>query len=275
MYTSTTPSVAGVLLDPEYENRIRRDLGSAATLRGYRGLSAFVSACAIERDFAAVMIDIYSNTEAVSVHNIARLSRMLAGVPLIAVIPLTNEAVQDVVAIVRAGIGHIVSRDGDGHVQTMRTILQNVAPRLNVSQLLEPLRRKLPLAACEVIAACLSCGKHRPTVDEVAAQCGVHRRTLANWLRTSGLPPAGVLISWGRLLTAAATLERSTKAIEQVAFEMGFESSGGLNNLARRYVGLTPQEMRKIGACARVTDALTSVLCCEGRKSSRDQMPRE
>jgi AraC-like DNA-binding protein len=85
------------------------------------------------------------------------------------------------------------------------------------------------------------------TVEQLADELGVHRRTLHNWLRSVGLPSAEQVIGWGRLLLAAALLEAPNRSVASVAARVGFSSEPAFRAMLGRYTGLTPTEVRRSG----------------------------
>jgi AraC-like DNA-binding protein len=98
------------------------------------------------------------------------------------------------------------------------------------------------------------------TVDELADEFKVHRKTLRNWLHAAGLPSPEQTIGWGRLLFAAAVLESSKRPVAAVAAQLGFSSESAFRGMLVRYANLTPRAIRQPGGFDRVITAFrTSV----------------
>jgi AraC-like DNA-binding protein len=105
------------------------------------------------------------------------------------------------------------------------------------------------------------------TVETLADALGTSLRALRDGLRAGGLPTPGLLMLWGRLVAAAARLQRDGRGVEETAFALGYASAPSLARATRTHVGATPVELaeegpervlrtfveRNTGAAARVT----------------------
>ncbi|HTD50094.1 MAG TPA: helix-turn-helix domain-containing protein [Acidimicrobiia bacterium] len=90
------------------------------------------------------------------------------------------------------------------------------------------------------------------TVEQLADECGVNRKTLGNWLRSAGLPAPEQLIGWSRLLVAAALLEAPDRSIVAVAAQVGFSSEAAFRGMLARYTKLRPRDLRQRDGFARL-----------------------
>jgi AraC-like DNA-binding protein len=93
------------------------------------------------------------------------------------------------------------------------------------------------------------------TVEQLAAELGVNRRTLHYRLRHAGLPSPEQIISWTRLLLAAALLEGAHGSVASVAARLGFSSESALRGMLLRYAGLTSRELRRGDGFVRLVGA--------------------
>lgn len=85
------------------------------------------------------------------------------------------------------------------------------------------------------------------TVEELARGMGSSLRALREGLRARRLPtPAGLML-WGRLVAAAARLNRDGRGVEETAFAVGYSSGPSLARASRSHVGATPVELAKRG----------------------------
>ncbi len=84
------------------------------------------------------------------------------------------------------------------------------------------------------------------TVD-LARQAGVTRPHLSVRLRVAGLPSAGHLLVWARLLLAARWLEDPGRTAESVSRQLDYSSGAAFRRTLRNYVGATPTEVRDGG----------------------------
>jgi AraC-like DNA-binding protein len=90
------------------------------------------------------------------------------------------------------------------------------------------------------------------TVEALAEEFGLSRRTLHNRLRAAGLPSPEQVIGWTRLLLAAAMLQVPSGSVASIAARLGFSSESALRGMLVRYMGVTPRELRRADGFARV-----------------------
>lgn len=105
--------------------------------------------------------------------------------------------------------------------------------------------------------------------DELARRCGRSARSLRRDLQTSGLPPPGALIAWGKLLVAIALLDDKAVSVERAALTIGLSGSAALVHLCRRHLGPTPGEVRLHGgltAAKEIFQARIAVKLVESRQ---------
>ena len=86
---------------------------------------------------------------------------------------------------------------------------------------------------------------HRPIgVPEVAAECGLERRTLERRFRSAGLPPVGRSIILHRIARAEQLLTETGMQIKEVAYACGFGGPQRMIYDFRRVRGTTPGSFR-------------------------------
>jgi AraC-like DNA-binding protein len=90
------------------------------------------------------------------------------------------------------------------------------------------------------------------TVEQLAEECGVHRKTLGNWLRAASLPAPEQLIGWSRLLVATALLEIPNRSFTAVSAQVGFSSESAFRSMLLRYTRLRPRDIRQHDSFARM-----------------------
>lgn len=87
---------------------------------------------------------------------------------------------------------------------------------------------------------------HRPIgVREVAAECGLERRTLERRFRNAGLAPVGRSIILQRIARAEQLLTETGMQIKEVAYASGFGSPQRMIYDFRRVRGTTPGSLRR------------------------------
>ena len=153
----------------------------------------------------------------------------------------------------RAGIDGLLLRGHHDLLGSIRCHLADDSPdafsRRVVARLMLP-----DGPAWQVVAHCVRRAMSTVlTVEQLAGELGIHRKTLHNWLRSAGLPSAQQVIGWSRLLLAAALLEAPSRSVASVASRVGFSSEPAFRGMLARYTGLTPTELRRSGGFAHLS----------------------
>src|SRR5690606_5059328 len=83
----------------------------------------------------------------------------------------------------------------------------------------------------------------RPAADDFAREAGLSRPFLSECLKRAGLPSAGHLLIWVRLLQAGYWLEEPGRSAESVSRQLEYSSGAAFRRALRHYVGATPTEV--------------------------------
>jgi transcriptional regulator GlxA family with amidase domain len=119
--------------------------------------------------------------------------------------------------------------------------------------------KPLPDRAQEIAIHCMRRAFVTPlTVEGLARDLRVHRRTLVNQLRTAGFPPPAGLIGWCRLLVSAHLLDHTERTVGDIARTLHFVSPSHYRGTVARYTGMTPTALRRRGALGTVVVSFTS-----------------
>jgi AraC-like DNA-binding protein len=155
----------------------------------------------------------------------------------------------------RVGIDRLLLRDHDDLRASLRRELEDRGLEAINRDVIARLR--LPDGeAWQVVAHCIRRAATTVlTVEELADEFGVNRRTLHNRLRAAGLPTPERVIGWTRLLLAAALLETSNGSVASIAGRLGFSSESALRGMLVRYARLTTPELRRGDGLGRVFSA--------------------
>lgn len=95
-----------------------------------------------------------------------------------------------------------------------------------------------------------------PSPAEMAEALGHTTHTLAGELRAAGLPPAGRLMLWGRLLMAGAYMGKDRHTVEEAAYMVGYAAANSLSRAMKRETGVPPAEVARRGGLSFVHKAL-------------------
>ena len=101
--------------------------------------------------------------------------------------------------------------------------------------------------------------------DQFAEGLGLTRAHLSVGLRSSGLPSAGHLLIWAKLLHAGRWLTDPGRTAESVSRQLGYSSGAAFRRVLRNYVGGTPTELIQRGGLRPVLDRFLNACNLEGR----------
>jgi AraC-like DNA-binding protein len=162
----------------------------------------------------------------------------------------------------RIGVDRLLIRGFDDLGRAIREVARatdvEVVIRDTLAQLgVQPGRAASTLAHClrQTIAG-------RITVEQLADEFHVNRRTIGAWLREASLPTPEHLIGWCRVYWVARSLSSDHRSIGQITRALGFSSGSDLRRMVARYAGCTPTDLRSIGGLERMMIAL------RGRRST-------
>ena len=102
------------------------------------------------------------------------------------------------------------------------------------------------------------------TTGELAARAGVTRAHLSVRLKARGLPSAGHLLVWAKLLHAGRWLGDPGRTGESVSRQLEYSSGAAFRRALRNYTGSTPMGIREAGGLKPVLDAFLGT-CGFGR----------
>ncbi len=103
---------------------------------------------------------------------------------------------------------------------------------------------------------------------DLADRAGLTRPHLSVRLKAVGLPSAGHLLVWTRLLLAGRWLSDPGRTAESVARQLDYSSGAAFRRALRNYVGATPTAVRDAGGLRFVLDRFLGV-CGLGRVGPR------
>jgi AraC-like DNA-binding protein len=136
-----------------------------------------------------------------------------------------------------------------------------------VTRLLSPY---LPARETNVLRLAFEGAQSGWTTKDLADRSGLTRPHLSVRLKAVGLPSAGHLLVWARLLLAAQWLADPGRSAESVSRQLEYSSGAALRRTLRNYVGVTPTAVREAGGLSLVLDRFLAT-CGLGRprRSSR------
>jgi AraC-like DNA-binding protein len=182
---------------------------------------------------------------------VARLRRQFTHASVLVYCDLSARSVRQIPAVTRAGADELILAS---EVKvSLPFVLRSVTQKRLVDGVLDQVQRFVPPGAHALIAHCLAHPRSAVSVESVARELGISRRTLSSRLRADSLPSAGELVGWARLIAAAQLLDEARgRGLEAVAFAAGFQSAAALRAMFRRYTGMSPSVTKAEGALESV-----------------------
>ncbi len=112
----------------------------------------------------------------------------------------------------------------------------------------------LPARSLAAVRLALDDVHRRPTADDFACKLGLSRPHLSVCLRAAGLPSAGHLLVWARLLHAGRWLTDRGRSAESVSRQLDYSSGAAFRRALKMYVGATPTQVTEEGGLAFVLE---------------------
>jgi AraC-like DNA-binding protein len=168
----------------------------------------------------------------------------------------------------RAGISDLALISLDDLRQGLARGVARAAARSTRSQVLRAIGRRLAFPEHLVVRAALDGALLGWHADDLAASAGWSRAHLSVRLRAVGLPSAGRLLLWARLMHAGRWLGEPGRSAESVSRQLDYANGATFRRALRNYVELTPTEIRSEGGLDVVLRAFLDV--CGLNDSLRD-----
>lgn len=112
----------------------------------------------------------------------------------------------------------------------------------------------LPPREVETVRRALEGALRGWSTEVLARASGVTRPHLSVQLREVGLPSAGRLLLWGKLLHAGGWLTDPGRSAQSVARQLDYSSGAAFRRALRHYTGATPSQVRHGGGTGFVLD---------------------
>jgi AraC-like DNA-binding protein len=225
---------------------------------------------AVRSPLGVAIVDPYQGG-ALGVAEIRRLRERAPRVEVLAYTDFRARRPSDPFTLALLGVRAVVSLDVD---DTPAALRECIAAHLNATPL-DALVARLGETVCPSIHAWLEPVLRSPTTPATApglarlAHCSP--RTLRRVLAAAGLPPAGELLAWRRLLHASRLMEDGHGSVEWVARTLDYSDASALRKHLRRLTGLRPAEVVARGGLAMVGGLF--VERCLGAAKAADAPP--
>lgn len=170
---------------------------------------------------------------------IARLPQPIKGAPLI--LQITHDGVRPLQSPIK-----------DPMVAALLNVFAADSQNALIASLLNVLRPFLPDQAMELIRRCLPHVRQPISVQHLASELGMSRRTLGRHCISAQLPQPEELIASCRLMLVWHRVRMAGESLEDVALEYGFAGASDVRTRIKRHTGLTLDQIRSRGGLALV-----------------------
>lgn len=129
----------------------------------------------------------------------------------------------------------------------MRTLSTRLRRAGFVQSVWSELEADVPAGLRPLVRVALARADEPLSVQAIADELGLHRKTLWSRCRRHGLGSVQALMTWCRLLAVEHALRTCTRPVDAIAEELAFASPTALRNAVRRHLHTTPSALRGRG----------------------------
>lgn len=159
----------------------------------------------------------------------------------------------------RAGISDLVLIPLDDLERGLARGIARAGVRSTASLVAGAISGRLPFVEQGCVRLALDGVQLGWSADDFAARVGWTRAHLSVRLKARGLPSAGHLLTWAKLLHAARWLDDPGRSAESISRQLEYSSGAAFRRALRNYVGGTPTSVREGGALRHVMDRFLDV----------------
>lgn len=152
----------------------------------------------------------------------------------------------------RAGLDGLALVQLDGLVAGLRQAMARVAKHGTEAQVLRAIGGQLPTGARSAVRMALSGVPLGWCTEQLAGRAGFSRPHLSVRLKAWGLPSAGHLLIWAKLLHAGRWLTDPARSAESISRQLEYSSGAAFRRALHNYVGGTPTEVKQAGGLKEV-----------------------
>lgn len=149
-----------------------------------------------------------------------------------------------IVRLGRAGLTGLTLVEFDCIDRDLPREIARATRRSTTSLVLRQLGARLPAAEHGVVRMALEGVLHGWRTDDLAAKAGWTRAHLSVRLRGRGLPSAGHMLVWAKLMHAGRWLQDPGRTAESISRQLEYSSGAAFRRALQNYVGGTPTWVR-------------------------------
>lgn len=152
----------------------------------------------------------------------------------------------------RVGVEGLVLVRAEGLERALREALGRAGAESTEALVTRAIGGRLPRREVGVVRLALNGVQLGWGADDLARRIGVTRAHLSVRLRSHGLPSAGHLLIWGKMLHAGRWLGDPGRSAESISRQLDYSSGAAFRRALRNYLSATPTELRAKGGFAPV-----------------------
>lgn len=156
-----------------------------------------------------------------------------------------------------AGAHQLVYEGVNDTALTIAQAVENARRECSADIVFRAIQTVVPPALHPWAHAVVSSPHRVVSVTTLAADQGVHRKTLVNRCARLGFLSPAEMIAWCRLCVVGHLLERTGATVESIALNLEYPSHTALRNRMKRYTGMKATEVRAAGGLAAVVEAFS------------------
>lgn len=238
--------------DPVACARLTAALGSEHQLRFSPRWSHLLDSVSA-RSIDGAIIDIYDGPEPVPMAALRRFRQRHPGLAVIVYSDFEGREF-DLFQVGRIGANAIVLPGrGDSHDE-LRQVVDDALAEAIALRVGYALRGDVRTGVLRIVRWAVAHAHRNPRAREISSAFGVGHETLNRRLRRAGLPTAGPLLVWAKLLRAGHWLQDRDRNVEGVAYQLGYSSGTAFRRALKRYTGATPTEVGDRGGLGFVLE---------------------
>jgi AraC-like DNA-binding protein len=260
MPVAARPVVLAAVRDAEWRTHIQSKLNACSTL-AFVDHARNLSAAASERapDVTLWHLDDLSDPVAAYAEAFWKLRRIAHRTVILAYGQMDRTTARLFFVAGRVGVDRVLLRGFDDLEVEVRGAIRSTAVEGAIRRMLGVLA--IPAGpAVFALAQCLRAARTGPmTVQQLASDLNVNRKTVSTWLRSAGLCAPERLISWCRVYWAADLLRDDRRSIAEVARILRFSSESDLRRMVSRHAQCAPMRLRSVDGVDAVVAAFPRV----------------
>lgn len=171
----------------------------------------------------------------------------------------------------RARVENLVLVPQDALDEGLTRELTRVTRFGTVSLVSRALTPYLPARECRALRLALEAVHQGQSTEDLAECVGLTRPHMSERLKAAGLPSAGHLLVWARLLHAGRWLPDPARSAESVSRQLEYSSGAAFRRALKNYTGATPTEVIDGGGVFFVLEKFLSACTMDRRQPGADQ----